>query len=67
MMFVTVFLAFLCAIASAMPVNVGRTIMTRDVWTPRVLSPSVGTVWRVGERQNVTWYVRSFMPLLLKR
>jgi hypothetical protein len=59
MLFVTVFLAFFAAIASAIPVRVGKMIAKRDVWAPKVLSPTEGSVWMVGDRLNVTWYVIS--------
>ncbi|MFJ3221146.1 GPI anchored serine-threonine rich family protein [Kitasatospora sp. NPDC086801] len=29
----------------------------RDVFVPRILSPRAGTVWRTGERVDVTWDV----------
>ncbi|KAI1786968.1 hypothetical protein LXA43DRAFT_1064719 [Ganoderma leucocontextum] len=29
----------------------------QDVYVPPVLSPTTGTVWTIGERQNVTWDV----------
>ncbi len=29
----------------------------QDIFTPPVLTPTTGTVWTVGQTQNVTWYV----------
>jgi len=29
--------------------------LKRDVWTPRILEPEAGAVWKVGEEVNVTW------------
>jgi len=37
-----------------------RPLQTRevlDVYTPRVLYPTKGTVWKVGDNQIVTWSV----------
>lgn len=53
MQLVIVVLAFLCAIVSAMPVN----LVKRDVWAPRITSPSAGTVWLAGGKYTVTWWV----------
>jgi len=38
------------AAANALPV-----IESRDVWTPPVLYPHAGTVWKVKNHHNVTW------------
>ena len=35
-------------------VSAGR-ILKRDVFVPPVTYPKRGTVWKVGQRQNVTW------------
>lgn len=32
--------------------------LKRDVFVPPVLYPRAGTVWKVGEVHNVTWYVQ---------
>ena len=37
-------------LASAAP-----TVESRDVWTPPILYPHNGTVWRSGDRHNITW------------
>ncbi len=29
----------------------------QDVFVPPVLTPTTGTVWTVGQTQNITWYV----------
>ncbi|EMD38264.1 CsMn38 [Gelatoporia subvermispora B] len=47
------FVALLCAfaqLASAVPVQ-GK----RDVFDPPILYPHAGTVWKKGQRHNVTW------------
>ncbi|KAJ7589527.1 hypothetical protein C8J56DRAFT_1076181 [Mycena floridula] len=28
-----------------------------DVWVPKITSPVTGTVWVIGTRVNVTWYL----------
>lgn len=28
---------------------------TRDVWVPKILSPTAATIWHVGETYDVTW------------
>ena len=33
------------------------TLEERDVWTPKMTYPRAGTVWKSGQRHNVTWYV----------
>jgi len=43
------FLAALFSLALSVPLAV------RDVYTPPVLYPHNGTVWKVGQRHNVTW------------
>ncbi|MER5884865.1 Ser-Thr-rich GPI-anchored membrane family protein [Streptomyces sp. NPDC001941] len=32
-------------------------VVQRDVWAPRVTSPTTGTVWTVGTQQTITWDV----------
>ncbi|KAJ7147135.1 hypothetical protein C8R43DRAFT_953327 [Mycena crocata] len=49
----TLFLLILFAIFSL--VASVPTPLQRDVFSPPVLYPRNGTVWRVGERHNVTW------------
>ena len=44
------FLALL-AIVSAAP------MLKRDVFVPPIEYPHAGTVWKVGQKHNVTWYV----------
>ena len=46
--FVLFFLG-LCAVVSAVP------MLKRDVFVPPILYPKAGTVWKVGQRHNVTW------------
>ncbi|KAI0074133.1 hypothetical protein K474DRAFT_1665793 [Panus rudis PR-1116 ss-1] len=48
------FLFFIFAFAtlvSALPVQ----LQTRDVFVPPVTYPHAGTVWKIGQRHNVTW------------
>ena len=54
---VVAFLAF-----TMQPV-LGATVASRaaqDVFVPPVTYPTAGTVWTLGETQNVTWYVAKF-------
>ena len=54
---VVAFLAF-----TMQPV-LGATVASRaaqDVFVPPVTYPTAGTVWTLGETQNVTWYVLKF-------
>ncbi|KAF7365026.1 hypothetical protein MVEN_00373700 [Mycena venus] len=48
-LFFLAFFAIFSLVASA------PTPSPRDVFSPPVLYPGKGTVWRVGERHNVTW------------
>jgi hypothetical protein len=48
MLFTTVF-----ALVASAP----TPLQERDVFTPPVLYPHAGTVWKVGQYHNVTWYV----------
>ncbi|EJD53063.1 hypothetical protein AURDEDRAFT_110845 [Auricularia subglabra TFB-10046 SS5] len=52
MKFTTTFTTLLLAASSALAAPV---LETRDVWTPHLLYPHVGTVWKLGARHNVTW------------
>ncbi|KAJ7928070.1 hypothetical protein B0H13DRAFT_2229156 [Mycena leptocephala] len=47
--FVLAFFTIFSLVASA------PTPSPRDVFSPPVLYPGNGTVWRIGERHNVTW------------
>lgn len=42
--------AFLTVLVSASPIN-----LKRDVFVPPITYPKAGTVWKVGEKHNVTW------------
>ncbi|PSR70951.1 hypothetical protein PHLCEN_2v13173 [Hermanssonia centrifuga] len=44
------FLVALAAVVSAVPV-----LFLRDVFVPPVTYPHAGTVWKIGQRHNVTW------------
>ncbi|KAL5482510.1 hypothetical protein ACEPAI_9104 [Sanghuangporus weigelae] len=39
----------------AMAVPQLETLMRRDVWSPEIISPAAGDVWRAGDRVQVTW------------
>jgi len=53
--------------ASAAPV-VLSSVSERDVWVPKVTSPSAGADWKIGSTQTVTWYVeRALRPPLPSR
>lgn len=41
--------------ACAMAVPQLETLMRRDVWSPEIISPKAGDVWRAGDRVQVTW------------
>ncbi|KAJ7245024.1 hypothetical protein B0H12DRAFT_795207 [Mycena haematopus] len=46
------FLAFFAIFVASAPL---ATPLQRDVYSPPVVYPGKGTVWRVGQRYNVTW------------
>jgi hypothetical protein len=48
-------LYFLALFAIFSLVSAAPAPVKRDVFVPPVLYPRNGTVWRVGERHNVTW------------
>ncbi|EJD55069.1 hypothetical protein AURDEDRAFT_132295 [Auricularia subglabra TFB-10046 SS5] len=52
MQFTAVALLALAGLASASP---APAVDKRDVYDPKVTYPHAGTVWRLGERHNVTW------------
>lgn len=39
-----------------------RPLNAKDVYVPHVLYPIEGTVWKVGETRNVTWFVQPTPP-----
>jgi hypothetical protein len=41
----------LLAVVSAVP------MLKRDVFVPPIEYPHAGTVWKVGQKHNVTWFV----------
>ncbi|KAI0087894.1 hypothetical protein BDY19DRAFT_229775 [Irpex rosettiformis] len=46
------FFVFIFAVLSAL---VSASPIKRDVFVPPITSPTAGTVWTIGSRQNVTW------------
>ncbi|KAI0053970.1 hypothetical protein FA95DRAFT_1579052 [Auriscalpium vulgare] len=50
---VLLFLSLLTIVSAAPLAELER----RDVYTPPVLYPHAGTVWKIGNRHNVTWDV----------
>ncbi|KAF8888050.1 hypothetical protein BD779DRAFT_1470423 [Infundibulicybe gibba] len=49
-------LALFASVCMSSLANASPTVQEpRDVFTPQVLDPHAGTVWLVGQRQNVTW------------
>jgi hypothetical protein len=52
---VGIFLIFASSIASAIPV------VRRNVYAPRIITPTEGDVWAIGEHRTVTWYVPTFV------
>ena len=51
--FFTLFFALfsMISLVNALPAGLGK----RDVYVPPVLYPNSTTVWKVGEKYNVTW------------
>jgi hypothetical protein len=49
------FLSSLLTVVDAKPITL--SLEPRDVWTPPITDPNNGTVWIVGEKRIVTWYV----------
>ena len=35
----------------------------RDVFVPPILYPRAGTVWKVGEKHRISWFVIHFIPI----
>ena len=50
---ITAILATAASLVAAAPTIVEE----RDVWTPKLTYPHNGTVWKSGQRHNVTWSV----------
>lgn len=52
---------FLVSVSSivALPVRVE----VRDVFVPPILYPRAGTVWKVGEKHRISWFVIPFTPI----
>ncbi|KZP01954.1 hypothetical protein FIBSPDRAFT_880668, partial [Athelia psychrophila] len=48
------------SLTSAAPLSLDK----RDVYAPPVTYPHTGTVWKVGAKHNVTWYVPLSIPRL---
>lgn len=49
-------LAIAMSASSAMPV-VFNSLFERDVWAPKVTNPNATTVWTIGSKETVIWYV----------
>jgi hypothetical protein len=49
----SLFLVSVSSAISALPVR----LEVRDVFVPTILYPTAGTVWRVGDKHYVTWFV----------
>lgn len=58
-MFFNTFITALCITLPILQPYVGAAVLKRDVFDPPITYPTAGTVWRVGETHNVTWYVGS--------
>ncbi|KAL0961381.1 hypothetical protein HGRIS_006335 [Hohenbuehelia grisea] len=48
--------AFFACLIGAVPLE------QRDVWIPPITSPKAGAVWRVGEKETVTWNTTNMPP-----
>ncbi|THV03959.1 hypothetical protein K435DRAFT_747168 [Dendrothele bispora CBS 962.96] len=46
------FLAFFATAVVSKPLDKRRVL---DVWSPKITSPTTGTVWEIGNKVNVTW------------
>lgn len=53
MQFLSIVSALLAAAATASAAPFAP--QARDVWAPKITYPHAGTVWKSGQRHNVTW------------
>ena len=53
MKFTTALAAVLLSVSTILAAPVDAT--ARDVWVPKILYPTEGTEWHVGETYDVTW------------
>lgn len=51
----TIFIGAASLLASANAAPTEEKLAARNVWAPRMLYPHAGTVWKSGQRHNVTW------------
>ena len=52
--------------ASAAPVVFdSHHLLPRTVWSPRIITPTGKTVWKLNSEATVTWYVENARPLRL--
>ncbi|KAF9005433.1 hypothetical protein BDQ17DRAFT_1239999 [Cyathus striatus] len=49
----------LLSLAALATTSLAAPFQARDVYSPKLLTPAVGTVWKVGSTQNITWDVSS--------
>jgi len=54
---------FLVSVSSAVALPVH--IEVRDVFVPPILYPRAGTVWKVGEKHRISWFVIHFTPIFV--
>ena len=56
----------LLALAASLPLSEAVDPVEFDVWVPKILDPTAGTIWHTGHQYTVTWYVNTFLnPVLL--
>jgi hypothetical protein len=64
--FVVTLFGFFFLAVQASPLFAPRaTLNELDVWVPTITSPIESTVWRIGEKKTVTWYVLSLRQKVL--
>lgn len=47
------------SVTSNDPTQTARSIESRDVYSPKILTPTTGTVWHANAIGEVTWFVDS--------
>lgn len=52
---------FLVSASSAVALPIHAEV--RDVFVPPILYPRAGTVWKVGEKHRISWFVIQFMAI----
>jgi len=58
-------LASLFLVSASSAVALPVRLEVRDVFVPPIQYPRAGTVWKVGEKHHVSWFVIGFVPISL--